>query len=250
MATITVRIPDQVRDALQAQAERERQTLSDFVRDRLEDAVYPFREREDEGDEFSPASMSVADRHTLALLHRILARVLPEDARGTDGDLNYQLERAEVLEQGYTSEYWTEFAALRPELSARECTFVMDVLTMFGETQHGLQVLLDQGVVVDESLRHALTFGGFDHNDRVESQMSDYVRFLVQNGKWTEQEAFVLGPDRGNSHLQMASTYSRMLTGYREAKQQVVPKSMRAGYALTEDQLRHIAAARTHPSHR
>jgi uncharacterized protein YfbU (UPF0304 family) len=249
MATITVRIDDAVRDALQARADDERQTLSDFVRDRLQDAVFDFRDKESDREGLEPKSLTPMDRHTLALLHRILGRVLPKDANDVDGDEDYQLERAKVLERGFTKEYWVEFAGIRPELNARHSEFVMDVLDMFRIALYSVNHLREEGTVIDDSLRQALTFQGFDHNDRLENQMSDYVRFLVKDEKWTEQEEFVLGRERGNSHHRMADVYSRMLTAYREAKQNR-PSTGPKAYLLDEKDLAKIAAARIHPSNR
>jgi uncharacterized protein YfbU (UPF0304 family) len=250
MATITVRVDDAVRDALQAKAEEERQTLSDFVRNRLQDAVFGFREQELDKEGLEPDSLSPLDRHTLALLHRILGRVLPEDANDVDGDRDYQLERAKVLERGFTKEYWIEFAGIRPELNARQCAFVMDVLDMFRIALYSLNNLREKGTDTEDSLAHTLTFQGFDHNDKLESQMSDYVRFLVKDEKWVEQEEFVLGPERGNSHHQMVNVYSRMLTAYREVKQGRPRSAGPKAYLLSQEELTKIAAAAVHPSNR
>lgn len=253
MATITVRIDDETRDALQAKANEERQTLSDYVRDRLHDAVFSFRKQEEVKNSggLEPRSMSALDRHTLALLHRILARVMPEDSNDVDGDTAYQLERAKVLEHGYTSEYWIEFAGLRPELTARHSEFVKDVLDMFRIALYSIKELREHGVEIDESLERDMTFEGFDHNDLLEGQMADYVAFLVEDGKWEEQKELVLGSDRGNSHHQTLEVYSRMLTEYREVKQNPARKSGGSkSYLLKEDELRKIAAARIHPSRR
>jgi len=252
MATITVRIDDETRDALLAKAEEQRQTLSDFVRDRLQDAVFAFRGDDEvkRAEGLAPDTLSTLDRHTLALLHRILARVLPEDANDVDGDKGYQLDRARVLERGYTNEYNMEFVGLQPELSARHCDFVNDVLELFRIARASINELRKQGVQIDESLERALTFAGFDHNDGLESQMADYVRFLVQDGRWEEQEEFVLGPHRGNSHHQVIPVYSRMLTEYREVKQKTSRKTGAKSYLLSEEELRKIADAQVHPSRR
>lgn len=252
MATITVRISDSTRDALLARAAEEHQSLSDFVRDRLEDAVFRHRDDdEEEGGGLAPSSMSVTERHTLALLHRILGRVLPDDAGDDDGDLEYQLKRAAVLEQGFTKEYWTEFLQVRPELSAQQCSFVMDVLDLFRFAKQSIKALRSEGTTVEEGLERALTFKGFDHNNPVEHHMSTYVTHLVKQGKWVEQESFVLGEERGNSHQRMTEIYSRMLTAYREVKQQQGPSFYdRESFVLNEDELRQIAAARIHPSNR
>lgn len=57
------------------------------------------------GDEPAPETTRIADRQTLSMLHRTLARVLPEDANDDDGIAAYQLERARVIESGFTGEY-------------------------------------------------------------------------------------------------------------------------------------------------
>lgn len=250
MATITVRLSDDTRDALQAKADAERQTLSDFVRSRLEDAVFVYADRPKGDVAFKPESLDPMQRHTLALLHRILARVLPADSAETDGDTDYQLERAKVLERGFTGEYSTEFAGLREELTPRQCEFVMDVLDMFRIALYSINQLREDGAEVDNTLREDLTFRGFDHNDPLEYQMSEYVRYLVKNEKWEEQAEFVLGRERGNSHHLTAETYSRMLTAYREVKQSRPRSYARNSYLLSADELRLIAEARIHPSRR
>ncbi|MHA6969422.1 YfbU family protein (plasmid) [Glutamicibacter bergerei] len=250
MATITVRIDDSVRDALQAKAAEGRQTLSDFVRDRLQDSVFTYREGNESNRDVGPDTLSALDRHKLALLHRILGRVLPEDAGDVDGDKKYQLERAEVLEQGFTKEYSTEFYGIRDELSAHHCDFVMDVLDMFRIALYSIAELQQNGVVIEESIQRALKFNGFDHNDQFESQMSDYANFLVSAGKWREQEDFILGPEKGNSHYQAMPVYSRMLTEYREVKQHRTRKSGLKSYLLDENELKQIAGAAVHPSNR
>jgi len=250
MATITVRISDEVRDALQTKAESEHQTLSDFVRARLEDSVFEFRTPEVKDGAYEIKSMSPMERHMLSLLHRILGRVLPEDANDTDGDLKYQLERAKVLERGFTREYWVEFAGLSLELTPQKCEFVMDVLDMFRIAQYSIRHLREDGIEIDEKLEYALAFHGFDHNDALEHQMSEYVRFLVKDGKWEEQKDFVLGHDRGNSHSRQVDVYSRMLSRYREVKQLRGRSTDRTSYLLTKEQLEQIAAAHVHPSNR
>jgi uncharacterized protein YfbU (UPF0304 family) len=252
MATITVRIDDETRDALQARAEEARQTLSDFVRDRLQDSVFAFRDdgAGKIGGGLEPDTLSALDRQTLALLHRILGRVLPEDANEEDGDKAHQLERAEVLERGFTKEYSMEFVGIQPELSPRHCDFVMDVLDMYRIALYSIDDLRKQGVEIDEPLRRALTFDGFDHNDRLEGQMAAYVRFLVGEDKWAEQKDFVFGRERGNSHHQTIPAYSRMLTEYREVKQNRTRNAGARSYLLSQEELQKIAAARVHPSNR
>lgn len=66
--------------------------------------------------------MRIADRQVLSLLHRILARVLPEGNDDVDGDAGYQLARARGHRgKAYTGEYWREVAgsSREPHLQAR-----------------------------------------------------------------------------------------------------------------------------------
>ena len=165
MATITVRIPDEIRDALQAKAEAAHQTLSDFVRDHLQDAVIESPERTERRPSRRIESLTLVERQTLALLHRILARVLPDDANDEDGDETYQLERASVLEQGFTGDYSTEFQVLSGELSIAQCEFVVDVLSMFQIAKWSMEALSEENEQLTDDQVHALTFHGFDFND-------------------------------------------------------------------------------------
>lgn len=250
MPTITVRLDDETRDALQSQAEGEGMTVSDFLRDLIRAAVIPVRE-EDERDGYTPDSMTAKERHVLSLLHRILARVLPADANDVDGDAEYQLERAKVLEAGFTQEYWTEYAGIAPELSKRDAKFAMDVLDMFRMIDHSVAELqkTDQ---VDEDLVHALRFRGFDHNDPLESKMANYVEFLVSDGRWEERADFLNGPERGNSHHPTIDTYSRMLAEYRRIREEQGrrPSKGRVHRRLSNEDLLALRAARIHPDNR
>ena len=248
MATLTIRLDDQTRDDLQAAAHSEGQTLSEFVRARLEDAVHDFGGQSSDVPKTAMETLSTRDRHMLALLHRILGRVLPEDANGTDGDKDYQLERAEVLESGFTTEYWAEFAGLQPELSMKDGKFVMDVLDMFRVTRYSIDRLdTEEETPLQDSTRDALDFRGFDRNDELERQMADYVAYLVTDDRWTEQKDYVLGPRRGNSHRKMIPIYSRMLSRYRMVRETRGRSGGIGSSLLSSDELEQIAAAVSHP---
>lgn len=215
MATIAVRVEDEVRDALQEAARREGLSLSDFIRDLLREVVVslPSIER-DEPMPLAPSTLSEKDRLMFSLLHRILARVLPEEGNDVDGDLEYQLDRARVLERGFTREYSTEYGGLYPELSRRDCLRVMDILDMFRMTNFSAQELAKAGTPVSDEISSDLRFAGFDFNDELEGQMADYVSYLVAQGKWSEIKP-VLEKDGGNSHGTMLPSYLRMLTEFR-----------------------------------
>lgn len=253
MPTITVRLDDDTRDALQQRADAERATVSDFVRDLIREQVVSVRADDDVTSEVPvPESLSVHDRRTLSLLHRILARVLPEEADdgNGDGDAAYQLERAEVLEKGFTQEYRVEFAGISTELSNRDCKRVMDILDMFRIARYSLTELEKAGTPGGEELVEDLRFWGFDHNDPLEGQMADYVRHLVADDRWSEQADFIDGPTGGNSHSPTLGRYLRMLAEYRRIRAGRPWSGRRDAYLLTADELTAVAAARTHPDNR
>lgn len=251
MAVINVRVDDHVRDQLKDIADAEGVTLSEYVRDLLLEAVLPLSEAKGKhGDEPAPESMRTIDRQVLALLHRILGRVLPEDANGTDGDLAYQLERAEILEEGFTGEYWLEVAGFRTELSERDCSRVSDILQMFRIITYSIDHLNTEGTPVDEKLAFRLEFQGFDGNDALESHMAAYVEYQMRDDRWTELKPQVDRNDRGNSHARMLDTYMRMLAEFRRVMDSRKRGFGRDDYLLTLDDLEPIAEARTHPSNR
>jgi uncharacterized protein len=251
VAVLNVRVDDHVRDQLKEMADAEGVTLSEYVRDLLLEAVMPVYAADvKHGDEPAPESMRAIDRQILSLLHRILARVLPEDANDVDGDLEYQLERAKILEEGFAGEYWLEAAGLRTELSKRDCGRVSDILEMFRIITFSIDHLEENGTPVDEKLAFQLEFRGFDHNDPLEGHMATYVEYQLRDDRWSELKPQVDQNDRGNSHARMLDTYMRMLGEYRRVMDSRKRGFDRFDYLLTPDELQQIADARVHPSNR
>ena len=250
MAVLNVRVDDHVRDQLKEMADTEGVTLSEFVRDLLLEAVVPVYESEvKHGDEPAPESMPTIDRQVLSLLHRILARVLPENANDVDGDAEYQLERAKILEEGFAGEYWLEVAGFRTELSQRDCGRVSDLLQMFRIITFSIDHLEKDGTPV-EKLASRLEFQGFDHNDALEGHMATYVEYQMRDDRWSELKPQVARNDGGNSHARMLDTYMRMLAEYRRVMDGRKRGFDRYDYLLTLDELQQIADARVHPSNR
>ena len=251
VAVLNVRVDDHVRDQLKEMADGEGVTLSEYVRSLLLEAVVPVYEAEvKHGDEPAPASMRTIDRQVLSLLHRILARVLPEDANDVDGDLEYQLERAKILEEGFAGEYWLEVAGFSTELSKRDCGRVSDILQMFRIITFSIDHLQNDGTPVDNKLAFRLEFQGFDHNDALEGHMAKYVEYQMRDDRWSELKPQVERNDRGNSHARMLDTYMRMLAEYRRVMDGRQRGFDRYDYLLTLDELQQIADARVHPSNR
>jgi uncharacterized protein YfbU (UPF0304 family) len=252
MAVLNVRVDDHVRDQLKELADVEGVTLSEYIRDLIMEAVVPVHEREvKHGDEPAPESLRIVDRQVLSLLHRILARVLPDDASDVDGDLEYQLMRAKILEEGFTGEYWFETAGFRTELSKRDCGRVLDILDMFRIVTYSIDHLAKEGLPVDKELAFQLEFRGFDHNDALESHMAAYVDFVMRDDRWTELKPQLERNDNGNSHHRTLDTYLRMLAEYRRIMDGRKRGSYRpTDYLLSSEELQQIADACVHPSNR
>lgn len=252
MAVINVRVADRVRDQLKELADTEGLTLSEYVRDRLLEVIVPpgSRPSDDYDGEPAPETMRVADRQMLSLLHRILARVLPDYANGEDGDEAYQLQRAEIIEKGLTGEYWRTVAGLRTELSKLDCDRVLDILDMFRVITFSLTRLPEKGTPVSDDLAFKLEFEGFDYQDKLESHMATYVEFLMSDGRWSELRPQLERNDGGNSHHQTLDTYMRMLAEYRRIKNSRNRGFHRDDYLLSTEELEQIAEAQVHPSHR
>lgn len=251
MAVLNVRVEDRVRDQLQELADQSDLTLSELVRRMLLDAVAPPNEREPKpGEQPAQESMSIVDRQVLSLLHRILGRVLPEDANDVDGDHDYQLMRATILERGFTGEYGYETAGFMAELSKRDCDRVYDILDMFRVLTFSIEHLAEQGRDVGDELQYDLEFHGFDHNDALEGHMASYVDFLMGDGRWAELKPQVERNDNGNSHVLMLDKYLRMLTEYRRIMADRERGQGRLDYLLSFDELQRVAAERVHPRNR
>lgn len=249
MAVLNVRLDDAAYDRLKELADAEGTSLSEFVRDKLLEFVVPISN--EHGDEPAPATFSTRDRIVLSMLHRILARVLPEDANGDDGDEEYQLRKARILESGFTGEYWFEVAGFETELSKQDCRRVSDILQMFRMITFSIERLKEQGAPIDESLAQQLRFEGFDHNDSLEGHMARYVEYQMRDEDlWTELQPQVAESDNGNSHRRMLDVYLRMLTEYRKIMKSRERSYDRDAYFLSADELRAIEDATTHPSRR
>lgn len=251
MAVLNIRVEDRIRDQLKELADAEGVTISEYVRDLIMAAIVPIYERPvQHGDEPAPETMRIADRQVLSLLHRILARVLPKDANDVDGDLDYQLDRAQVIESGFSGEYWKEVAGFHTELSKRDCDRVLDILDMFRVITYSIQRLEKEGTTVSKNLSYSLEFRGFDHNNGLERHMARYVEYLMSDGRWSELQPQLDRHDDGNSHDQVLDTYMRMLAEHRRIKDSRNRGFRLDDYLLSMEELEQIAAARVHPSHR
>lgn len=251
MGIINIRIDDHTHAQLKELAETEGLSLSEYIRTLLHETTLPIREdSEQHGDLPVPESFSPRDRIMLALLHRILARVLPDDSNMEDGDLEHQLRLASIIQSGLTGEYWQEVAGFETELSKRDSRRVVDILQMFRIIVFSIKKLEGSGETIPEELAHSLEFRGFDHNNTLEGHMARYVRFMMEEDEWSELQDYVKKNDNGNSHMEMLPVYLRMTAEYRRIMDSPERGHRRDDFLLSFEDLQRIANARVHPSRR
>ncbi|TFB59032.1 YfbU family protein [Cryobacterium sp. Hz7] len=253
MAVLNVRVDDHVYEQLKIMADNQGISLSEHVRDLLLESVVPIGGEPERrhGDAPVPDSLRLMDRQVLSLLHRILARVLPDDENDDDGNQDDQLQMARNLEHGFTLEYWREAAGFETELSRRDSQRLTDVLQMFRVIIASVKHHEREGAPVDDALIERLSFRGFDHNDALEGHMARYVQHLVSTGRWEELKPYIQDNDGGNSHMQMLDVYTRMLAEYRRIMDgRARGSSMMDAWLLSPEELSAIEDATTHPSRR
>lgn len=250
MAVVTIRLDDETKNDLEALARSRGQSVSEVARSALERLLE--RPSRDDGElpDISPTSLTAVERQQLALLHRILARVVG-DENGVDGDKAYQLQRAEILEQGFVGEYPDEFIGIRPELSLEDTRFVVDVLNMFRVLTASVAALRQGSAEADWAHRYEFEFIGFDGNDPRESRLRTWARYLISDRQWAELNDVFSEHDDGNSHSPMAAVYARMLDEYNriQATRRGV-YTQPADMLMSADELGRVARAWVHPDNR
>lgn len=192
-----------------------------------------------------PERLSTVERHMLSTLHRIRAHQL--GAVATDDDVDWERDRARILERGWVLEYPDLFVRVHSELPKRDCGLVMDVLDMFDQLETAFERLDDDDrASLGEQADYAVRFRGFDANDRYESSLRTYAQHLIADGRWSSLAYhFEKGSphDRGNSHMPTIDMYRRMLDAFS-------PLSRGRMRMLNRDEIAKVLAARVHPSHR
>lgn len=244
MATISVRVDDQLRDDFEDLASSLGVSVSELIRGAMESHIG----RGLPSSRSAPSALSKRDRLQFALLYRILASL------DTDESADHFRRLADVFERGYAAEYAEAFMAIDDELTVSDGSLVMDILDMFRVLKASTEALGDTQVAsIDRSAPAALTFRGFDANDRREAAMLAYARHLLAGGRWTDlAEFFDDRHERGNSHMPMLSTYRRMLNVFQPIRERMIRDLQRGidGFALTEPELTEIVHASYHPDRR
>ena len=122
MATISLRVEDEIRDELEEIAAGEGVSVSELIRRAIEALLG----RDVQVDRSAPSSLPKRDRLHLSLLHRIAQMLEPDD-----GEADYHGSMIDVLQRGYTGGYYREFDSIDDELSLNDCELVLDILNMF-----------------------------------------------------------------------------------------------------------------------
>jgi len=206
MATITVRMTDDEKAALEELASDRGMTLSELMREQATGVLARGSQQTPHSDDL--IQLTLKERLAFALRFRTLAKLHEGDE---EGESEHWTRMAEIVESGYTAEYALMSYTFSEELPYSECRFVWDVLDMFTTLEASLERLPEAERVPFDDWE--CTFRGFDGNN--ESAYLSYARFLIQDDRWTSlAEAF--GPQResGNSHMPTLQRYREMLAAW------------------------------------
>jgi uncharacterized protein YfbU (UPF0304 family) len=245
MAQLNIRIDDESRDLFDSLARARGLSTSDLLRELIWQALG--RDDERPRDDTTPASLSAVERRRLAMQHEMLAIL----TGGDQWESAYHRQMVDVLNSGFTSEYYKTFQMIQPEMTARECNLVHDILEMFTTVERSVAELSgDERASLGDHADHAFKFRGFDSNNSQEARLASYAHHLIKDDRWPEMaDRFDDKHERGNSHMPVLATYQRMLSVWkplwdRKIKSYGGPNN----YRFTADELQQILAAWPYPN--
>ena len=139
-------------------------------------------------------ALTLAERLFLANQYRILEALYPNDA------VRFALNRL-VIEGGFTSQYGSLLADLKPDLPLDDCRLVADVLDLYRVLQGSVRQLRDRDGVNAQDIE----LPGFD--GETEGPMQDLAQHLIKSSDRpsTFQHAYA------DSRTPMAARYRRMI---------------------------------------
>jgi uncharacterized protein YfbU (UPF0304 family) len=267
---MSIRVPDDAYEQLEAIARQHGIRVSTHASNVLTESLDRDEPRLDvdlSSQATVPEQLTTVERHTLATLHRILARLVPADegldedhardldwALAGDGTQSDQIRAATIFEHGWVGEYHAPFTRLQTELPRRDSGLVLDILDMFRFLGTSVTALSaeDRDRLGESTLRH-LEFSGFDANDSYEGALLSYAQDLIKRGKWSMlADHFSKDRDEGNSHFPHVAAYRRMLDVFTPIWQEKLRGSSMSPGALdlSREELARVAAASIHPSRR
>ena len=239
MATVTIRMDDEKRVALERLAEKRGSTVSDMLRVAIDGLLA----------RDVPHSLDAVTRRSLALSHEILAHLDPDPDAQRD-----HRRKIRVLSKGFTSEYPLEFYSIDTEFPPADGPLVMDILDMFAVLEAAVGRLDADAVAELGDGARLLKFGGFDYQQPQESQLAEFAEHLLDDERWTSL-AHHFGdrsgePECPNSHMPMLELYQRMLVAYDKiASARTTPDGIRGfeAYRFDLQDLKTMIAATRHP---
>jgi uncharacterized protein len=239
MATISIRVEDDLKDRVEEVAAGEGMSVSEWTR-----KLFRTELGMDVPSWSAPSSLSKGNRLHLAMLHRLL-----QLASDDDDEVEHHTRMIEVLQKGFTGEYDDEFAAIQDELPLDECRLVWDILDMFRVIGGSVEKLgIESLKAVDGNAQNALEFRGFDFNDSREGRLAGYAAHVTRDGRWAELAVhFDDNHERGNSHMPVLGSYLRMLAVFQPFWADMVSGPNRGRYHLTHDELLAIVKAWPYP---
>lgn len=136
--------------------------------------------------------------------YKILSKLYPEE------ESHYQ-ELISIIENGYTIFYYQLEGWLNNELPENECRFVLDILDLYRAIEDTKR-RNKKSILAQHSHSY---FEGFDGNN--ESEYLGFAYFLIKTqGKFAEQQDYLIKNDNLNSHSPMKDQYKRMLAKWKE----------------------------------
>ncbi len=192
MATISIRVSDDLKAKLKGLAHESGGTISGVVTEALGSMVGS--PRTDYPEEMAPLTIAPVNRLILRDQELILAALSEYEE-----DAAYHKRNAQIFEKGYVREYPEAFAALRPEIPNSRCEELYDILDMFRVLRASYEDLPeDEKAEVDE---RDISPQGFDYNDMEEGRLAGYVKHLFADKRYEElAEPLRKYSDGGNSH--------------------------------------------------
>ena len=160
-----------------------------------------FEDLENADDSRQSLELSVKDRLILRNQFKLLAKTDPEEAE-------FHNRAVEILESGYTFEYYSLAEWFLDPMSNDSCREVREILEMYRSIDAAMANAPDESATVPEK---KLKFPGFDGND--ETKQYAYARFLLHTlDRWKESKSEDL-----NTHRPMLPTYREMLARWRDS---------------------------------
>lgn len=207
MPTISIRVSEETKSRLDGFAQESGSTLSGVILDAIRSLTG--RGRTNYPEDVAPYTLSSTNRLILYNQELLLSMYKDSD----ECDCEQHAKNAEILASGYTSDYSSVFASLRPEIPYSLCEELYDILDMFRVLRCSYDKLTDKER--EEIEERKVSFQGFDYSDGTESPLTSYVEFLFRDGKYQElEEPMRRFSDDGNSHHRNLDMYRRMYRCY------------------------------------